>query len=144
MFIFCIVYAYMYHAFPIAMNCTEKNICVSFMYILCVVYSYILIKSLVQDCSISIANALVILQSCAKPSMYDAFQLPVILFAEKVQDCSISIANTLEILQSCTKPSMYDAFQLPVILSTEKIIFIFIDVYFMYLYTTCMKWYYLA
>ena len=48
---------------------------------------------LMQDCSISIANALEILQPCTKQSI-DSL----------VQDCSISIANALEILQSCTKP----------------------------------------
>ena len=54
------------------------------------------LDDLAQDCSISIANALEILQSCTKPSI-DGL----------AQDCSISIANALEILQSCTKPSQY-------------------------------------
>ena len=52
---------------------------------------------LVQDCSISIVNALELLQFCTKPSIYHGL----------VQGCSISSANALEILQSCTKPSIH-------------------------------------
>ena len=53
------------------------------------------IIGLMQDCSISIADAMEILQSCTKLSI-DGL----------MQDCSISIANAMEILQSCTKLSM--------------------------------------
>ena len=58
---------------------------------------------LVQDCSISIANALEILQSCTKLidwfSLFEA-ELVAHISMSLVQDCSISTANTLEILQS--------------------------------------------
>ena len=83
-------------------------------------------NGLMQDCSISIANALEIMQSCPKPSIC-IFRLISVwcidrsfwidtcdeFFQHKinglVQDCStcISIANALEILQSSTKPSNY-------------------------------------
>ena len=76
----------------------------------------------VQTCSNSIANALELLQSCAKPSICNLIAITMLqLYREWywiqrdiyngktyingfVQDCSISIANALEILQSCTKP----------------------------------------
>ena len=62
------------------------------------------IDGLVQDCSNPIANALELLKSCAKPSIYhyktsDAASIPRGL----VQDCSNSIANALDLLHSCTK-----------------------------------------
>ena len=77
----------------------------------------------VQDCSISIANAMEILQSCTKPliyphaqhNIYGKFHILMKLdkmssahvhhFNDLVQDCSISIAKTMEIPQSCPKPS---------------------------------------
>ena len=72
----------------------------------------------VQDCSISTANALEILQSCTKPSMLERCNSSVLAHRYidmgsrmhvdgSVQDCSISTANAVEILQSCTKPSMW-------------------------------------
>ena len=53
----------------------------------------------VQDCSISTANALEILQPCTKPLIHGSAS---VMFGF-VQDCSISTANALEILQSYTK-----------------------------------------
>ena len=53
------------------------------------------INGLVQDCSISIANVLELLQSCTKQS--DGL----------VQDCSNSIAKALQLPQSCTKLPIY-------------------------------------
>ena len=68
----------------------------------------------VQDCSISSALALEILQSCNKPLILQRIVLPMTFetapnidyIDDLVQYCSISIANALEILQSYTKPSM--------------------------------------
>ena len=47
---------------------------------------------LVQDCSISSALAMELLQSCIKPPL--------------VQDCSISSALAMGLLQYCIKPSI--------------------------------------
>ena len=73
-----------------------------------------------QDCSISIANALEILQSCTKPSicfnlnhanlmmMFSRFERRG--FDGLMQDCSNPIANAPELLQSYTKPSICSRF----------------------------------
>ena len=61
-----------------------------------------MIDGLVQDCSISIVNAMIdgLVQDCSI-SIVNA------MIDGLVQDCSISIANAMEILQSCTKPSRW-------------------------------------
>ena len=56
--------------------------------------------SLVQDCRISIANALKIPQSSTNPLIYW-----LVYINGLVQDCSDSLANTLELPHSSTKPS---------------------------------------
>ena len=80
------------------------------------------ISGLVQNCCISTANALEILQSCNKPSIW-FWRFPGKIQHQRssyftdlwgiqahvnglVQDCSISTADALEIPQSCTKPSI--------------------------------------
>ena len=70
------------------------------------------IDGLMQDCSMSIANALEILQQIdglmqdCSTSIADA--LDILQHIDNLmQDCNISIANALEILKSCTKPSIY-------------------------------------
>ena len=74
------------------------------------------IDGLVQDCSISTALAVEILQSCTEPStcirdpmsIYrcaNTLELHLSNIDGLVQDCSISSALAVEILQSCTEPS---------------------------------------
>ena len=69
------------------------------------------IDALMQDCSNSTANALELLQSCTKPSIWGWTKMMVIsdsLYIDGLmQDCSNSTANTLELLQFCTKPSIW-------------------------------------
>ena len=56
------------------------------------------IDGLVQDCSNYIANALELLQSCTKPSIYQLVSRLTSYMDGLVQDCSISIALAMEIL----------------------------------------------
>ena len=63
-----------------------------------------------EDCSISSANALEILQSSTKASIYPCIiilELDLEKFDGLVQDCSNSSALAMELLQSCTNPSIY-------------------------------------
>ena len=62
------------------------------------------INGLAQHGSNSIANAMELLQSCAK-HWYHGY-LRLWKFDCLVQDCSNSIAKAVELLQSCTKPSI--------------------------------------
>ena len=76
------------------------------------------VDGLVQDCSISMADALEMLQSCTNcyvvfkqeliaPNSYD-FCLDQQDYVDGlVQDCSNSSALAVELLQSCTKPSIW-------------------------------------
>ena len=82
------------------------------------IYIHIQINGLVQECSNSIANAMELLQSGTKPSIYYIqfyFHLLNLLTRSPmlmvhVQDYSNSIANAMELQQSCTKPSIYIQF----------------------------------
>ena len=70
-------------------------------------------NGLVQDCSICIANALEILQSCIKPYICDLY-------------IEISYtSNALEILQSCIKPYICDLYI--EISYTSKVILLYIE-----------------
>ena len=65
-------------------------------------------NDLVQDCTISVDNALEILQFCTETSRFwsrNIVRMLKILYG-LVQDCSNSTANALGLLQSCTKPSI--------------------------------------
>ena len=68
------------------------------------------IQCLVQDCSISRALAVEILQSCTKPLKWCMYVLlgywKCLLLDGFVQDCNNSCASAMELLQSFTKPSI--------------------------------------
>ena len=67
---------------------------------------------LVQDCGISIADAIEIPQYCTEPTISKSFQhfqcnKPVLYFDGLEEDCSISNADILKISLSSTKPLIW-------------------------------------
>ena len=84
----------------------KRSFC-SGLRLFCIIVVTVYIDDLVQDCNISSALPMKILQCFCSGLRLSCIIVVTVYIDDLVQDCNISSALAMKILQSCTKPSVW-------------------------------------